>query len=120
MAVIGCISTISLLVLLVHIISVSFLPLCLSALNIRNGIATIFHTTSSTGVSNSAEQANTTAPHDSKVHPPRPDSTFGVHEEVDLERARALAERRSRARASEMSRQVGVKGAFHMFDPAWC
>jgi hypothetical protein len=120
MAVIGCISTISLLVLLVHIISVSFLPLCLSALNVRNRIATIFHTTSSTGVSNSTEQATTTAPHDSKVHPPRPDSTFGIHEEVDLERARALAERRSRARASEMSRQVGVEGAFHMFDPAWC
>jgi hypothetical protein len=98
MAIIGAVSVLSLLLLLGHIISVSFLPLCLSALNAQTE-PTAHHT--STGHSDICFAMG--GP-DRKSNMTAVQSNTGI--EVDLERARALEERRTRARALELSRQV--------------
>lgn len=100
-AVIGSISTLCLLVLLGHVISVSFVPLCRSAFNLRR-TGQISHS-SSTGGSNSGEVGSTVLAQDRKSSMAQEFEQSS--EGMDIERARALADRRARARAREISRQ---------------
>lgn len=106
----GGISTLTLVILLAHIISVSFLPLCLSALNIRT-LPDSFANGSSTGASTSVDVVTMSGPPDRKMSPaaPRKDSDEDLIYGIDLERARAAAERRVRARAKEISRQASQR-----------
>jgi hypothetical protein len=111
-AIIGGLSAISLLLLLGHLIAVSFLPLCRSALDIRKN-KEVLPQSSSTGASSSAVGISMSAIPDRKSTPatsrkyPDDDDAYGI----DLERAAAAAERRARARAREISRQVRPHGA---------
>ncbi|KIM33079.1 hypothetical protein M408DRAFT_191692 [Serendipita vermifera MAFF 305830] len=105
-AVIGALSTLTLLILLAHIISVSFLPICMSAINGKK-LPESFPHSSSTGGSTSMDLVSMSALPDRKSSSvaPRKTSDDIASYGVDLERARAAADRRARARAREISRQ---------------
>lgn len=90
MAIIGAVSALTLILLLVHIIKVSFLPLCLSALNIQRPSDSLPHH-SSTGYSDIASPVS---------GPDRKSTMTGVQSSTGIE------ERRARARALEVSRLV--------------
>ncbi|KAG8869176.1 hypothetical protein FRC20_002003 [Serendipita sp. 405] len=103
-AIIGCISVISLLCLLAHVISVSFVPVCLSALNIRQN-TNASSNLSSTGASNSADIGSNVMPSGDRKSSMPPLPRNDGESAIQLERARTLAERRARARADEILRQ---------------
>lgn len=106
-AIIGGVSTVALVLLLGHLITVSILPVCLSALNIWKNQEIVYHA-SSTGASTSGDIVTMSALPDRKSNSmtPQKGSDDGCTYGIDLERARAAADRRARARAREISRQV--------------
>lgn len=107
MATIGGVSTLVLLILISHIISVSFIPLCISALNSRHKFTPIPYT-SPAGNSNSCDTASVSGASDGKSN--MASSQEGGESRwsfsADKERTRMFAERRARARAIELSRLV--------------
>jgi hypothetical protein len=100
MAIIGGVSALSLLLLLVHVISISFIPLCLSALNIQPAPESTTHH-SSTGYPDIRSSMGVP---EIKSNITGVQSSTGI--KLDLERTGVLEERRARARALSLSRQV--------------
>lgn len=101
MATIASISTLLIVLLLVHIIGVSFVPLCLSAMNLRRGLKNRKHLPSASNSGGSASGTHTGRKLSTDTE--QGAAIRGVGS--DIERAKTVAERQARARAREISRQ---------------